>query len=190
MKKFIFALAVLSFIIFAGCSLFGRRLESPRIFVSYIEVQKVEFFESSFTVELRVLNPNDIPLKMKGLNCGIEINDRHFATGVAKINTLIPAYGTIIVPVEVYSSAISLFRSIFAMKGKQALTYKIEGHIHVDAGFLNPSKIPFKSQGEIGIIIGNAKKKTLWTFLISDKHNPLTFSVVPKFGADFQHLFI
>ena len=46
-----------------------RGLETPRISISHIEVQKIEFFETVFKVQLRVYNTNDIPLKIKGLEC-------------------------------------------------------------------------------------------------------------------------
>jgi LEA14-like dessication related protein len=134
-----------------GCSLFGWGVETPRVSVSRIEVQKIEFFESSFEVVLRIYNTNDSPLKVKGLDCDLELNDRHFATGVTKVDTMIPAYGTATIPVEVYSSVVDLFRGIFAMKKKQAFTYKLKGNVRIDSDIFTPSKIPFKSEGEITI---------------------------------------
>lgn len=151
MKKAHLFFISLCLIILTGCSLFMRGLETPRVSVSHFEPQKVEFFETTFKVLLRVFNTNDFPLKVKGLDCDIELNDRHFATGVTKVDILIPAYGTTTVPVEVYSSVINLFRGVLAMKEKQALQYKLKGNIRIDADMFTPSKIPFKSEGEITV---------------------------------------
>lgn len=151
MRKAYLFFTSLCLIILTGCSFFMRGLETPRVSVSHIETQQVELFETTFKVLLRIYNTNDVPLKIKGLDCDIEINDRHFATGVTKVDILISAYDTTTVPVEVYSSVINLFRGILAMKEKQALQYKLKGNIRIDGDIFMSSKIPFRSEGEITV---------------------------------------
>ena len=92
----------------SGCAGLGKTLEPPRINLANITVQEMQGFESVFQIELRIFNTNDVPLDIKGLDCELEINDRHFASGVSDTTTKIPSYGTAKIPIVVYSSVIEM----------------------------------------------------------------------------------
>jgi len=140
-----------------GCAGVGKRLEPPRIHVSNIQVKEVKALESIFQVELRILNTNDIPIVIKGMDCELEINDNRFAAGVSNKKTTIPSYGTEIIPITVYSSVLDIFKGVLGLHNRTKLNYKIKGKVRVDAGSLAPSVIPFKSEGELSFdkVMGN-----------------------------------
>ncbi len=50
-----------------GCSLFVPKLETPQLSVVNVELQKADLWEQRMKVRLRVVNPNDRPIPVKGL---------------------------------------------------------------------------------------------------------------------------
>jgi len=149
--KEIFVLIGVILFILPGCAGPGKHMKSPRIHISDIRPGEMKPLEAVFLVELRVLNTNDIPLKVKGIDCELEVNDRRFASGVGNVAVEIPAFGTGTVPVTVYSSVIDTVRGLFSFKGREKLKYRIFGRLSIEGGFLLPSSIPFESQGELDL---------------------------------------
>jgi len=139
-------------LLLAGCAGLGKRLETPRINISNIRVQEVKGFESILRIDLRVLNTNDIPIALKGMDCELQVNDRRLASGVSDTKVTIPALGTEIVPITVYSSVLDLFKGILGLKqGQEKLKYRLTGRVRMEAGTLAPSTLPFTSEGELSL---------------------------------------
>ena len=132
-----------------GCAGPGKHLEPPRIALAHIEVQESRIFETVLKIDLRVFNTNEVPLEVKGLDCELEINGRRFAQGVSDVAIHIPAQGTGVIPVTVYSSLVDMARGLLKAQTQEKLQYKIKGRLRVEGGFMVPSIIPFTSDGEI-----------------------------------------
>ncbi len=134
-----------------GCAGIAKKLESPTIQIADIKVKEIKALEASFNVQLRVINPNDISIIARGINCDLELNDIHLATGVSGTAVEIPAFGTATVPIEVYSSALDIVKTVIALSNKEVSKYRIKGKLRLEGGsFLLPS-IPFESEGEINV---------------------------------------
>ena len=133
---------------FSGCAGLGKRLETPKVNLIDIRVLEVKALESVFQIEIRVLNPNDVPLEIKGINCDLEVNNSTLASGVSYAKRTIPAYGTGTIPMKVYSSVIDMLRGMLGLQDKEKLHYRLKGKLRVEGGFMMPSVIPFESKGE------------------------------------------
>ncbi|MBW2096784.1 MAG: LEA type 2 family protein [Deltaproteobacteria bacterium] len=136
---------------FFGCAGLGKRLEPPGINVANIQVQEVKAFETVLKIDLRLINPNDVPLDIKGLNCNLELNGKRFASGVANAKKVIPPYGTGVIPVVVYSSVFKVIRGIVGLQGKENLTYRLKGRLRLEGNRLLGSTIPFESAGVLSL---------------------------------------
>jgi len=146
----IFFVFILLFTI-SGCAGIAKKLESPTIQIADIRVKEIKALEASFNVRLRVINPNDISITARGINCDVELNDVHLAKGVSGTAVEIPAYGTAIVPIEVFTSAFDVVKTIIALSNKEVSKYRIKGKLRLEGGsFLLPG-IPFETEGEINI---------------------------------------
>lgn len=138
-------------LILVNCKGTLSRIEKPRITLAGIQVEEVKVFETVFNIQLRVFNTNDFPIIVKGLDCEMEMNGKPFAMGITSSNIEIPAYGTTVVPVIVYSSVLDVVRGIAGLQDKEKLSYQIKGHLRLSSGVFSPSTIPFKSEGEFSI---------------------------------------
>lgn len=139
-----------------GCAGLGKRLEAPEVSLAHIAVQEVKAFETAFQLDLRVFNANDIPLEIKAIDCELEVNGRKMAKGVSPAEITVPAYGTELIRMEVYSSMLEMVSSILDMarsaQTKQItakLDYKLTGKLRLAGGSMMPRSIPFKYKGEL-----------------------------------------
>ena len=133
----------------AGCAGVGKQLDPPRISLANIRVQEVTGLETSFQIQLRVFNANDVDLKVKGIKVVLEINGQAFATGVSNTPAEIPSYGTELVTVTVYSSVIKMFKSAYGLKGSEELKYRLSGKLRVSGNNMLPTTLPFESEGQV-----------------------------------------
>jgi LEA14-like dessication related protein len=132
-----------------GCASLGKTLEPPRITLSNVQFEEPKALETVLQIELRVFNTNDVPIKVKGLDCDLEINGKSFAKGVSTVDKEIPAFGTTTVPVTLYSSVVDFFRGIVGLQKMENLKFGVSGRLHLEGGFLMPPVIPFKAEEEL-----------------------------------------
>jgi len=142
---------LVSLFLLAGCAGFGKTLEPPRINLSNVQFQESKALETVLQIELRVFNTNEVPIKVKGLDCDLELNGKSFAKGVSSVDKEIPAFGTTIVPVTLYSSVVDIFRGIMGLHKKEKLKFGVSGRLHLEGGFLFPSTFPFKAEEELAL---------------------------------------
>lgn len=155
-RRFVWGITVLC-LVFFGCAGLGKPLKSPEIRLAGLSVENADLFETVLQLNLRVINGNDIPLEIKGIECDLEINDKSVASGVSGTAVKIPAFGSSTVAVTVYSSAFSIAttfirfmqREMQNTTGEIDFSYRLKGHLHLDSGALMPSTIPFKASGNL-----------------------------------------
>jgi len=133
-------------ILICGCA----SIQSPRVSLVDLRVQEVKPLETTFQVDLRIINPNNFPLTVNGVECDIELNDQKFGTGVMGEPSTIPALGSEVVPVTVYSSMINLFRGLLKLSDREQLTYKVKGKVRLAGGAFTQS-FPFESEGQLDL---------------------------------------
>ncbi|MCF6187582.1 MAG: LEA type 2 family protein [Desulfobulbaceae bacterium] len=143
--------------ILSGCAGLGKPVQEPQVTLVDMQMLEVKPLEAIFQISLRVMNPNEYPLAMQGLNCDLKIDGKHFATGLANEPQKIPAFGTGVIPVTVYASTLKMFTSVMQIvqqvdqqrSGMQPLRYELTGKIRVGGG-LNQS-VPFHTKGELNL---------------------------------------
>jgi LEA14-like dessication related protein len=142
--------AILFLFTITGCAGVGQRLEPPRVKMANIRPESFNFLETVFEVQLRVFNTNDTPLTIRGVESEIEINGKPFAFGVSESDVEIPAYGTALLPMRVYSSVFDIIKSAVRLQNQDQLNYHIKGKLRF-GGSAFPSTLPFESEGHISL---------------------------------------
>jgi LEA14-like dessication related protein len=123
-----------------------------------ISLQEAKAFETIFELDLRVFNTNDVPLEIKGIECVLEVNGNKLAKGVSATQTTVPAFGTELVRMVVYSSMLGMVSSMLDLiRSAQSnqitgkLDYKISGRLSIGGDSSMPWSFPFTSQGGLDL---------------------------------------
>ncbi len=131
----------------SGCASVAN-LEAPKLSVISMKVQSADLFEQRMLVRMRVQNPNDRELPVKGIRYRIEVNDAQFAQGESNTPFIVPALGEAEFDVQVtanLASALSKFLS--RKKNDDTLEYRLIGDVSLSSGFLR--RIPFDERGSV-----------------------------------------
>ena len=129
----------------SGCALFVPKLETPRLTIVDLEVRKAGFIEQQLQVRVRVENPNDRSLPIKGLSYTVYLSGQEFATGVSDASFVVPALGTAEFNMDVTANAAG---ALFAILGKprgHGIDYRMQGRVELSRGWLR--SIPFEQSG-------------------------------------------
>lgn len=136
-----------------SCAALRPGLEEPEVSIVNIKPLASQNMEASFLVTLRIINHNDFSLNLNGLSCRLDIDGRHFATGVSNEERIVPAFGSETLPVHVYASVIDMVGSVLGIlqdtqrnAGQLPLDYTITGKIRL-GGTALPASIDFASKG-------------------------------------------
>jgi LEA14-like dessication related protein len=149
-------LAILGLLLMGGCASLSPSLEPPRISLINMTPLPSEGMESAFALELRLINPNDVPLNLKGIDCRLEINDSTIASGVSNQVAEVPALGTLVYPVTVYASASDfIILMVRLMAGSHRspenfeLVYGLEGHVFLSDAVPGLNRLSFTAEGDL-----------------------------------------
>lgn len=129
----------------AGCV--SLQLQAPHVTVADIDLVDATLLEQRFALKLRVQNPNDADIAIRGLNVDVEVNGQHFARGVSDQAVTLPRFGEAVLEVNAVSDLGSLWRQIMALRkgGRQGLEYRISGRLAMGG----VGEVPFESRGEL-----------------------------------------
>jgi len=134
-----------------ACATVPSDMEPPKINIANIAPKDFAMFEQRFDVQLRIQNPNDKELGIKGIRCDIELNDQEFGNGMSGQKVTVPRFGSEVVNVEVITGLGSFLRQFQEINksGAGKLRYRLKGTAFVES----PSsfKLPFDEKGEIDI---------------------------------------
>lgn len=145
--------------VLGGCAALAPKIDPPHVSLSDLKLKDVGLFEQRFTLTLRIQNPNDFALPIKGMDYEVFLNDQKFARGVSNDAVTVPALGEALASVDVVSNAGSLWQQAQTlMNGKQtALRYRLSGGLRV----VNRAvKIPFDYQGEFKLNLSEQIRST------------------------------
>jgi LEA14-like dessication related protein len=141
-------LGSLALLAFAGCSAFLPRLETPRLSIVNVELLKSDLFEQRARVRMRVQNPNDRTLPIKGLSYTLELAGQDFAHGVSAASFTVPALGETEFDMNVTANmASAVLRLLSGGSGpNDEVAYRMKGKISLSEGLLR--SIPFEQSGQ------------------------------------------
>lgn len=127
------------------------RLEQPNLSVVGIEMLEGSLFTQRLKVRVRVQNPNDRELPIKGVSAKLEVAGNDFATGVSAQPFVVPAFGESEFDLMVDAS---MAQTIIGMVGKgrqdgprDSVDYRLSGKVSLSSGFLR--SLPFDETGTL-----------------------------------------
>ena len=127
------AFFALSAILLSACAQPSVTDSPPRVNLVDLRPLEMTLFEQRYRVKLRIQNPNDAPLEVRGMDYAIDINKEKFAEGVSDEQFSVPPYGERVVEVTLTSSLMRLiaqFRRL-EQRGNLVLDYRLAGRLRV-----------------------------------------------------------
>jgi LEA14-like dessication related protein len=132
----------------AACVNLPGKMEPPSVTVSDVRMGTAGILEQQYFVKLRIQNPNDDDLQVKGASFELELNDQPFAKGVSARSVTVPRFASEFIEVETFSGISSILRQLGSMSssgGVENFRYRIKGRLATR----NAGAIPFDERGDL-----------------------------------------
>jgi LEA14-like dessication related protein len=136
--------------LFAACTSLGPKLETPKLELVDVQMLTTDMFAQRFKVRVKVINPNDLELPVRGLEYTIIMMGDSFAEGMSDHAFVLPARGEAEFDMMVTTNFVSSFGRLLSrvQGGKlENIDYEITGKVMVDKGVVR--KIPFNHRGTV-----------------------------------------
>jgi LEA14-like dessication related protein len=116
----------------SGCSLW--RLQPPAVTLANLQVIEATFFEQRFAVKLRVQNPNDLEIPIRGVSFELLLNGQPFARGVSDQAATLPRLGETVLEITAVSDLTGLLRQLHEWRkgDRPSLSYELKGRLVTD----------------------------------------------------------
>jgi LEA14-like dessication related protein len=135
----------------AGCSLFIPKLETPKLSVVNVELQKSDLWEQRMRVRMRVENPNDRPIPVKGLTVMLEVQGQELAHGVSGASFLVPALGEAEFDMNMTANMAGALLKFLGKNDQlgDTVEYRVRGKLSLSEGLMR--SIPFEDRGSFSL---------------------------------------
>jgi LEA14-like dessication related protein len=144
----------------AACTSMGPKLEAPQLSLLGIQTLSADMFAQQFKVRVKVVNPNDLEVAVKGIEYDILLMGDSFAEGTSNQGFVLPALGEAEFDMTVNTNFVSsLGRLVSRMKGGKLedVQYQITGKLLLEKGVLRT--IPFSHSGTVDFTKARDKLK-------------------------------
>ena len=142
-----------------GCAALVPKLETPQLSLLGIQMLSTDMFAQKFRVRVKVENPNDLELPVRGLDYKIILMGDSFADGVSSDRFVVPARGEAEFDMVVTTNFVSSLGRLISRVGGgklENLDYEIAGQVLLDKALVK--KIPFNHHGQVDIARAMGKK--------------------------------
>lgn len=145
------ALALLALAALGGCATLAPHFEHPRLYLVGVEVKDATLSEQHLRVRMRVENPNDRPLPVRGIDYSLRIGGEDFGSGSSVSAFTVPARGEAEFDMLMTTNlAATLWKVLPRLKdSSQPLEYRLVGKVSTDLAFLH--SIPFDERGSLPV---------------------------------------
>jgi LEA14-like dessication related protein len=141
------SVSIVACTLLGGCSLFVPQLETPKLSVVNVELQKSDLWEQRMKVRMRVVNPNNRPIPVKGLTCSLEVQGEELAHGVSGASFNVPALGEAEFDMNMTANMAGALIKLLGRGNSigDQVEYRVKGKISLSEGLLR--SIPFEDNG-------------------------------------------
>jgi LEA14-like dessication related protein len=125
------------------------KFEKPILSVVGISLGRSDLLQQTLVLHLRVENPNNLALPVKGLQYRLELNGEEFARGETSDSFSVPAGGASNFDTSVTTNLAGAVLRLASSRGKN-VNYKLSGTVLLSSGLL-PS-VTFERVGAINLL--------------------------------------
>ncbi len=134
----------------AGCATLGAYSQTPRVSLNDVRPLDMTLFEQRYLLTLRIQNPNEADLPIRGMSYTVYINDTKFADGVSPQAVTVSAFGERVVEVEAVSNLLRVIEQFRHRDGgsRGKLNWRITGGLSLENRLGGP---PLEYEGELDL---------------------------------------
>ena len=150
--RLLFAVGALAALLLsAGCARFGARLEPPQLSVVGVEIARGDLFEQRFKARMRVQNPNDRSIAVRGVSYTLQIGGEDLGRGLSGSSFTVPALGEaefdMLVTMNLAGTLMRLLERARSDGLPDSLSYRLRGEVKLAEGLVRT--IPFDEKGSV-----------------------------------------
>ena len=143
--------ALAALLLSAGCARFGARLEPPQLSVVGVEIARGDLFEQRFKARMRVQNPNDRSIAVRGVSYTLQIGGEELGRGLSGSSFTVPALGVaefdMLVTMNLAGTLMRLLERARSDGLPDSLSYRLRGEVKLAEGLVRT--IPFDEKGSV-----------------------------------------
>ncbi len=140
--------ALFSLFLLSACTNFTKESLPPTFSLVSINVVESTLFEQKLEIGLRVKNPNDHSINVRGANALMEINSIPFADGFINEGKRIDAYSDEVFTITATTNLSRILKQIGKIAETGVVDYALSGGLKLD-NLITP--IPFNETGELSL---------------------------------------
>lgn len=137
--------AVLAAMLLAGSGCAMTRLQPPQLQVVEVGLIGASVLKQQLRLRMRVHNPNDVELPVRGISYEVQLAGETFASGESERDFVVPALGETEFSLDVTANAAGALLRLLGERGNPE--YRVLGRVHLARGLLR--SIPFEHKGEL-----------------------------------------
>jgi LEA14-like dessication related protein len=128
-----------------GCAV--ARLDPPRLQVMEVSLLGADLLRQQLRVRMRVHNPNDVELPVRGITYEVQVAGETFATGESQRDIVVPALAATEFDVDVTANAAAALLRVLGSRDRGDPAYRVLGKVHLAKGLIR--SIPFEHSGTL-----------------------------------------
>lgn len=127
-----------------GCAV--ARLQPPHLQVLEVGLVGASLLRQDLRLRMRVQNPNDVELPVRGISYEVQLSGETFASGESERDFVVPPLGETDFSLDVSANAAAALLRLLGERSSSA-EYRLSGRVHLARGLLR--SIPFEHRGEL-----------------------------------------
>jgi LEA14-like dessication related protein len=145
------AAALVTALVLGGCATLVPHFETPQLSVVGVELRDASLAEQHFRVRMRVANPNDRSLPVRGIDYTLKLAGEDLGSGSSVSAFTVPARGEAEFELQMTTNlATTLWKILPRLKdASQPVEYRLAGKVRTDLAFV--PTISFDERGNLPV---------------------------------------
>ena len=138
-------------LLLGACALTSKFI-TPRLSVVDVQIERGDLWEQRLKVRMRVQNPNDRRLPVKGIEYTLEVEGQQLASGASAASFVVPAMGEAEFDMNVTTNLAGTLLTLLGHGSEapgQSVPYRLSGRIALAQGLMR--SIPFEERGSFSL---------------------------------------
>lgn len=124
-------------LLLGGCALLAPKFQAPTLSIESVAIERSDFVTQHLKVHMRVDNPNDRELPVKGLSYTLYIEGEQAAYAVSDESFIVPALGHAEFDVQVTANMAGTLLRLLGRGARRPdrIEYRVAGRVELSRGF-------------------------------------------------------